>query len=141
MTPNQVFPVDWAAVADAFCQAWSSNRGSPDYDCLANFYAPDDDVIIYDTLPPLQGFLGFKQLRNEIYPGLEHIAVKRTGDVVARAMAAGHVVVTCYPFHLQYAFVDGRTMSIDARITEVWERRSDGYRIVHEHPSTIYDKG
>ncbi len=141
MTPNQVFPIDWTAVADAFCQAWSSNRGSPDYDYLASFYAPDDDVIIYDTLPPIGGFLGFAQLRNEIYPGLGQIAVERTGDVVARELAAGQVVITCYPLRLRYAFADGRRMSIDARISEVWERRSDGYRIVHEHPSTVHDMG
>jgi|SRR3990172_5133062 len=122
-TPNQVLPVDWTAVADAFCRAWSSDRGSPDYRYLANLYAPDDDVVIYDTLPPMGGFLGFTQLRNEIYPGLRQIAVERTGGVVAREMAAGQVVVTCYPFRLRYGFADGRKVSIDARISEVWERR------------------
>jgi ketosteroid isomerase-like protein len=141
MTPNQIYPIDWTAVADAFCQAWSNNRGSPDYDYLAKLYAPENDVIIYDTLPPLDGFLGFAQLRNKIYPGLEEIAVERTGDVVAREIAAGQVVIICYPFSLRYAFAGGRKMSIDARISEVWERRNDGYRIVHEHPSTVVDMG
>lgn len=139
MTPNQIFPIDWIAVADAFCHAWSSNQGLPDYDYLSNLYAHDNDIIIYDSLPPLKGFRGFSQLRSEIYPGLSAILVQRTGDVVARELANGQAVVTCYPFRLEYSFDDGRKMVINARISEVWERRSDGYRIVHEHPSTTYD--
>lgn len=95
--------------------------------------------VSFGRIPPLSGFLCFKQLRTEIYPGLEQIVVKRTGDVVAREIADGQVVVTCYPFHLHYAFEDGRKMSIDARISQIWEKRSDGYRIVHEHPSTVYN--
>jgi len=42
------------------------------------------------------------------------------------------------PFHLRYAFNDGRTYEVEARITEVWEQRDDAYVIVQEHPSTVY---
>ena len=38
-TPNQVFPIDWTAVADAFCQAWSSNRGSHPF-FIATLFLP-----------------------------------------------------------------------------------------------------
>lgn len=108
---------------------------------LAHFYAPDADIVIYDTLPPLEGFRGFDDLRSEIYDGLERINVRRTGPVVAKLLAEGSVVAAAYLFHLSYGFSDGRAYEIDARISEVWERRDGKYAIVQEHPSTVYGDG
>lgn len=68
---------------------------------------------------------------------MRRIAVHRTGPVAVKALAGGQVIVTAYSFHLSYRFDDERAYEIDARISEVWERRADGYVIVHEHPSTI----
>jgi ketosteroid isomerase-like protein len=130
---------NWDRAADEFCQAWSSDVGRPDYARLADFYAPDPDVVIYDSLAPLAGFRGFEQMREAIYPGLATIDVQRTGPVEAKGLAEGRVVVTSYPFRLAYGFADGRRYELEARISEVWERRPGGYRIVHEHPSTVHD--
>lgn len=91
MTPNRTNPVDWDRVADDFCHAWTSDIGRPDFDRLAAFYAPDDDVVIFDALPPLEGFRGFAAVRSEIYDGLDRIRVERTGDVTARPLAHGAV--------------------------------------------------
>lgn len=130
--------IDWNAVADAFCAAWTSDEGRPDFETLSQFYAQDADIVIFDTLPPLEGFSGFDDLRLSIYQELESLAVRRTGDVLAKSLASGAVVATAYPFHLSYRFADGRSYEIDARITETWERRGDTYLIVQEHPSTVY---
>ena len=130
---------NWDRAADEFCQAWSSDVGRPDYARLADFYAPDPDVVIYDTLAPLAGFRGFEQMREAIYPGLATIDVQRTGPVEAKGLADNRVVVTSYPFRLSYGFADGRRYELEARISEVWERRPGGYRIVHGHPSTVHD--
>lgn len=140
-TPNLTSNPDWEAVADAFCDAWTSENGQPDFDTLAHFYAPDDDIIIYDTLPPLKGFRGFDDLRSQIYEGLERIAVRRTGSIVVKPLADERVIATAYPFHLSYSFSDGRAYEIDARISEVWELRDGKYAIVQEHPSTVYGDG
>jgi ketosteroid isomerase-like protein len=131
--------IDWNERADAFCRAWSSEEGHPDYGALSKFYAPDTDVVIYDTLPPLGGFRGFEQMRHTIYPGLALIRVRRTGPLTVKSLCEGNVVVTNYQFHLKYGFSDGTGYDIDARISEVWERRDGAYVIVHEHPSTTYD--
>ncbi|MGE5746029.1 MAG: hypothetical protein ACM33U_02075 [Solirubrobacterales bacterium] len=40
---------------------------------------------------------------------------------------------------MAYGFGDGRRYELEARISEVWERRPGGYRIVHEHPSIVHD--
>ena len=129
----------WNERADRFCEAWSSGVGCPDFDALSKVYAADADVVIYDTLPPMQGFRGFEQMRRAIYPELTTIQVRRTGPIDVKRLADGAVVVTSYPFHLSYGFADGTGHEIDARISEVWERRAGGYVIVHEHPSTVYD--
>jgi hypothetical protein len=126
--PNQRVPVDWEAVPDAFREAWTSDESRPDIDRLARFCAPDDDVVIFDTLPPLEGFAGS---RSSIHDGLARIGVARTGGAT----------VTAYPLHLSRAFADGRSHEIDARISEVRERREGGHATVHEHPSTVYVDG
>jgi len=138
MTSNDDI-ASWNERADRFCEAWSSGVGRPDFDALSKIYAPDADVVIYDTLPPIQGFRGFEQMRGSIYPELASIQVRRTGPIDVKRLADGAVVVTSYPFHLSYGFSDGTGHEIDARISEVWEKRAGAYVIVHEHPSTVYD--
>lgn len=128
----------WNERADRFCKAWSSEVGRPDFDTLSKVYAADADVVIYDTLPPIQGFRGFEQMRQSIYPELTYIHVRRTGPIDVKRLADGTVVVTSYPFHLSYGFSSGVGHEIEARISEVWERRTGEYVIVHEHPSTVY---
>ena len=128
----------WNERADRFCEAWSSEVGHPDFDALSELYAADPDVVIYDTLPPIQGFRGFEQMRQAIYPDLERIFVRRTGPIAVKHLVAGRVVVVSYPFHLSYGFANGTGLEIEARISEVWEKRAGRYVIVHEHPSTVY---
>lgn len=139
MTQSNDTAAEWEARADRFCQAWSSEAGVPDFTALADFYASDPDVRIYDTLPPLEGFLGFRHMREAIYPSLAFIRVRRTGPVEVKSLCNGQVVVTSYPFDLSYGYPDRTVHEISARISEVWERRDGRYVIVHEHPSTTYD--
>jgi ketosteroid isomerase-like protein len=137
MTSNNDM-ASWNDRADRFCQAWSSEVGRPDFGTLSKLYAPDADVVIYDTLPPIQGFRGFEQMRQSIYPEFTYIHVRRTGPIDVKRLAGGAVVVTSYPFHLGYGFSNGTGHEIEARISEVWEKRNGEYLIVHEHPSTVY---
>lgn len=131
--------VDWNAVADRFCAAWTSDTGKPDFNSLSEMYAHDDDVVIYDSLPPLNGFRGFSDLRNSIYDDLKELTVQRTDHVIVRSLANGAIVITAYPMRFHYRFADGRTYDFDARISEVWEKRGDRFVIVHEHPSTVLE--
>jgi ketosteroid isomerase-like protein len=128
----------WNERADRFCEAWSSEVGRPNFDALSELYAAESDVVIYDTLPPIQGFRGFEQMRQSIYPDLKRIFVRRTGPIAVKQLVAGRVVVVSYPFHLSYGFANGTGLEIEARISEVWEKRAGRYVIVHEHPSTVY---
>lgn len=129
----------WNERADTFCKAWSSEVGRPDFQVLSKLYAADADVVIYDTLPPIHGFLGFEQMRQSIYPALTRIHVQRTGPIAVKQLANGRVVVISYPFHLSYGFAGGTGYEIEARISEMWEKRGGEYVIVHEHPSTVCD--
>lgn len=140
MPPNAILAADgpdWNAVADRFCAAWTSPTGTPDFDTLGAMYAPDPDIVIYDSLAPLDGFRGFAAMRSGIYVGLASLDVHRTGEVEERSLANGAVVVISYPMRFAYAFDDGRRLDFDARMSEVWELRGDRYVIVHEHPSTV----
>ena len=128
----------WNERADRFGEAWRSEVGRPNFVALWELYAAEPDVVISDTLPPIQGFRGFEQMRQSIYPGLKRILVRRTGPIAVKYLVAGSVVVVSYPFHLSYGFANGTGLEIEARISEVWEKRAGRYVIVHEHPSTVY---
>lgn len=133
-------PVQWEIVADQFCDAWSTSTGEPDYATLAGMYAPDDDVVIFDSLPPLRGFRGFDDMRGSIYDeGLVSLKVVRAGPVDVRRLADGNAVVVSYSLDFEYEFADG-PLSFGGRISQVWERRGERYVIVHEHPSTVIDQ-
>ena len=128
---------DWTAAADRFVEVWSSDTGEPDYDALAKLYGQDDDIVIYDSLPPIQGYRGFPEMKNTIFAEVAFLRVQRTSEVTTRELAEGAVVVTSYLLQLEYRFADGESAEFPARISQVWERRGDHYEIVHEHPSTV----
>lgn len=137
MSDGTKYPL-WTKRVDDFCKAWSSKTGRPNYHALASMYAPEDDIVIYDTFPPLEGFRGFEQMRRDIYPNLSAIQISRVSRIYFKSLCAASVVITSYQIRLHYGYVDGSVHDIAARISQVWERREDGYRIVHEHPSTTH---
>lgn len=130
--------VDWEQVADRFCRAWTTEDGQPDYKLLRELYSEDRDIVVYDSLPPLEGFRGFEQMAAEIYAhDLEVLSVERSGSVEKRKLGDGSAVVISYPLSFLYRFEGKAPLEFEARISQVWELQGPGFRIVHEHPSTI----
>lgn len=134
-------PIDWDSIADLFCRAWSAESDKPDFQTLSTMYAPEPEVVIYDSLPPLNGFRGFADLKSTIYPDLRRLSVKRISPVEWRSFADDRVVIVAYLLRYEYGFRDGRELRFDGRISQLWERRGDRFVIVHEHPSTVLTNG
>lgn len=130
--------VDWERVADCFCGAWTTEDGQPDYTLLRELYSEDGDVVIYDSLPPLEGFRGFEEMAAEIYAhDLMALSVERSGAIEKRELGDGSAIVVSYPLSFLYRFKGKPPLEFEARISQVWELQDPGFRIVHEHPSTI----
>jgi hypothetical protein len=130
--------MDWEQVADRFCDAWTTEDGQPDYTLLRELYSEDGDIVIYDSLPPLEGFRGFDQMTAEMYADdLVALSVERSGPVEKRELGDGSAVVVSYPLSFVYRFEGEPPLEFEARISQVWELQGPGFRIVHEHPSTI----
>lgn len=126
----------WQQRIENYCEAWTTYDGKPDFDRIGEYYAHDPDVIIYDTLPPLEGFTGFEALR-AIYPNLERLVVTPNKDVRVRLLAGGTVAITTHTFRLAHTPKGGAKFEVDARQSNVWEKRDGKWLIVHEHPSTV----
>ena len=90
---------EWQQRIEDYCEAWTTYDGKPDFKRIGEYYAHDPDVIIYDTLPPLEGFTGFEALR-AIYPNLERLVVTPNKDVQVRLLAGGTVAITTHTFRL-----------------------------------------
>ncbi|AFY97007.1 YybH family protein [Chamaesiphon minutus] len=127
---------EWQNRIQEYCEAWTTDSGCPNFDRLETFYAMDSDVVIYDSLPPLEGFTGFAQMRS-IYPGLLRLTVSPNQDLQVKLLADGQVAVTAFTSHMAYRFEDGNEFKVNARHTDVWEKRNNQWLIVHEHPSTV----
>lgn len=127
---------EWQSRIHEYCEAWTTDSGHPDFERLATFYAMDSDVVIYDSLPPLEGFAGFAEMRS-IYPGLSRLSVSPNQDLQVKFLAEGQVAVTVFTSWMAYTFEDGNEFEVNARHTDVWEKRNNQWLIVHEHPSTV----
>ena len=127
---------EWQNRIQEYCEAWTTDNGDPNFDRLAMFYAMDSDVVIYDSLPPLEGFAGFAQMRS-IYPGLSRLTVSTNQDLQVKLLAEGRVAVTAFTSRMSYTFDDDSNFEVNARHTDVWENRNNQWLIVHEHPSTV----
>jgi ketosteroid isomerase-like protein len=127
---------EWENRIHEYCEAWTTDSGHTDFDRLATFYAMDSDVVIYDSLPPLEGFAGFAEMRS-IYPGLSRLSVSPNQDLQVKFLAEDQVAVTVFTSRMRYTFEDGNEFELNARHTDVWEKRNNQWLIVHEHPSTV----
>ncbi|MCC5621981.1 DUF4440 domain-containing protein [Nostoc sp. CHAB 5715] len=127
---------EWQNRIQEYCEAWTTDSGHPNFERLATFYAMDSDVVIYDSLPPLEGFAGFAEMRS-IYPGLSQLSVSPNQDLQVKLLAEGRVAVTAFTSRMAYTFEDGNEFEVSARHTDVWEKRNNQWLIVHEHPSTV----
>lgn len=128
--------IEWQNRIQEYCKAWTTDSGQPNFEHLATFYAMDSDIVIYDSLPPLEGFAGFAEMRS-IYPGLSRLYVSPNQDLQVKFLAEGQVAVTAFTSQMSYTFEDGNEFVVNARHTDVWEKRNNQWLIVHEHPSTV----
>lgn len=138
MTQNSTDLSQWQQRIETYCKAWTTDTGKPDFETLSTFYAKDNDVVIYDSLPPLEGFTGFDQM-TEIYPGLTRLEVLPNRDLRVKYVADNRVAITAFTSQMSYTFENGKTFKIKARHSDVWEKRGDAWLIVHEHPSTTIE--
>jgi ketosteroid isomerase-like protein len=116
---------------------WGFEEGRAGSADARRFYAPERDLVLYDTQPPVEGFDTVEALHRGVADragGAGITSVRFAPDLDRiEAWSRGDIAWTLTPYRVTAHFPDGRTVSVTPTQTHVWERRDDGWRIVHEH--------
>ena len=116
---------------DAYCAAWSTGNA----DNPARFYAQEDGLVFYDVAP--FSYHSWKEYHEGVKAALlDHM---ESGSLSAgkdlKVRRRGTVAWTTVSMHLSEKTKDGKNVETEIRYTGIWERRSSGWLLVHEHLS------
>lgn len=113
--------------------------GKIDLSQLDRFYAPEDNVIIFDFAPPgvsTRWETHRKGLERELFSKLKTHRFMPRHDVTLR-LVGEKAAITTFAFDYENEGKDGTKVMVTGRQTNVWELRGKDWLIVHEHESPI----
>jgi ketosteroid isomerase-like protein len=115
---------------------WGFDDGRAHSADARRFYAPDLDLVLYDTQPPVAGFSDTESLHRGVADraaaaGIRSVIFAPALDQV-QARAINNVVWTITPYRVTAVLPDGTNLSLMPTQTHVWERRDGDWLIVHE---------
>ena len=116
---------------------WTMTDGAIDLTKLDEFYAPDENVVIFDIAPPgvsVTWVAHRKGLDKELFSTLKAHKLVPRQDVTLR-LVGDTAAVTTFTFDYAIERKDGEKLVGTGRQSNVWERRKGGWVIVHEHSS------
>jgi len=124
------------ALEDRYAKAVNAK----DLDAIMQVYAPDgEDLHVFDLVPPRQyvGTTAYRKLWQEFiatFPGTLKFEISDLKVRADRTLGYGHKVQ-------RIVGVDntGQAVDITLRVTEVYRKFGDDWRIVHEHVSVPVD--
>lgn len=120
-----------------YFQAWSKTDSQFTVEPAARLYSDTSDLFIWDIFPPLSGYTGLARYKTEIirnaYSRFDRFRLTGGGDL--RVTRRGAVAWTTTTFHAVGRFKDGKPINLGGRLTDIWERTPQGWRIIHEHSS------
>lgn len=98
------------------------------------YYAPDANAMWYDISPlKYAGWAEYKAGVKKVFAGFEAFSFKLNDDVSVQRR--GKVAWVTYTFYTELKMKGGKTEKAEGRGTDVLEKRSGKWVIVHEHVS------
>jgi len=100
----------------------------------AEYYAKDSDLAFFDAAPlKYRGWQEYEAGWEATVKDWKSMKIAPGSDFQATRM--GNVTwVTC-TMHVEIEPKTGAVLKMDARLTQIWEKRGDNWLIVHEHLS------
>jgi ketosteroid isomerase-like protein len=119
-----------------YCAAWSTSTGQPNTEEIIRYNYPDDnDIRYYDFVEPKEGFDGFRGLfqgaLENVYGGVSSFTWEAEPESIW-ASINGIVAITGFNWRITTV---GPDQVVEGRMSIVWERRREGWKLVHEHMS------
>ena len=115
---------------DAFNEAWKAR----DMDFIRDFYAHDDDMLLFFERRQLKGWDKVETLYENMFAHALPGSVKSTYSNVD-IEAKGDMAYVAANFHLEVQNPQGEPSSDSGRVTIVFERRDDAWVVAHRHTS------
>ena len=128
---------EFKQLLEAHAAAWSKAIKNPE--APARFFAPDEDVIYFDLIPPFAGYRSWKQLKDSIPDTIISATFTMHDNLYVKCK--NDIAWTVSSFHLSLKFKEGEEIEGDARQTVIWEKRDGKWLIVHLHESTPLPEG
>lgn len=111
---------------DASARAWNAG----DLDGFLITYARDSATTFVTSSGPISGFEAIRgRYAARFLPGAERDSLSFT-DFTVRLLGPDHVLSTA-----RYVLMRGDSVTATGPFTVIWERRADGWRMVHDHTS------
>jgi len=124
-TPADPTP-DLLALMDQSARAWNAG----DLDGFLITYARDSATTFVTTRGPIYGFDAIRgRYAARFEPGAERDSLTFT-DFTVRMLGLDHVLSTA-----RYVLTRGDSVTATGPFTVIWERRLEGWRMIHDHTS------
>ena len=114
-----------------YCSAWTNSKGAPDWERIASFYAPDDNLKLTDARG--LGQITERAQLKALFPELERIALTPRDDL--HVFRRGDLVWTTNTQSFEWRQKTGHSSGHTERQTAIWEQRAGRWVIVYEHLS------
>ena len=115
---------------EAFNLAWEQR----DMDFVRDYYAQDDDMLLFFERRQLEGWPKVEALYENMFAHASDGVVESTTSNV-KVRAVGDMAFVAANFHLQVTDPDGETTTDQGRQSVVFERRDGRWVVVHRHTS------
>lgn len=121
---------EFRTLSDKMTAAWSTLDPSN----AAPYYAKDPDLAFFDATPlKYKGWQEYADGFSKAVADWKSMTITINPDF--RATREGNVVWATCTAHFEMTPKKGAAKSLDARMTEIWEKRGDTWLSVHEHVS------
>ncbi|MDJ0926032.1 MAG: nuclear transport factor 2 family protein [Gammaproteobacteria bacterium] len=125
------------ALTKSYYQAWSYTQDSTAFDRAGRFYSKNQDNVYWDPMPPLEGFRGWDEYQHVVETvwipgGMVAAGILFASDGSFQAWRHANVVWTASNCLVHPQMQDGSTSTIPCRGSQVWERSTGDWLVVHE---------
>jgi ketosteroid isomerase-like protein len=102
-------------------------------------YYDDKDVTVYDVTPPLQ-FKGAKAVHDDFDEFFKAAGSDLKGEFLDLAVVAdGNMGMARSLQHFTWKDKDGKPVSVTIRVTDVFHRAKNDWKVIHSHISVPVD--
>jgi ketosteroid isomerase-like protein len=105
-----------------------------DADANAAYYTSSNRAVFFDFTP--MEYVGWENYKAEIEKAQEtirHFQIALNDDLIVRVV--GKVAWAHCTWKMDFEYKDGTSRHLEGRLTEVLEKQSGAWKIVHEHAS------